>query len=114
MKRPRRKVEVTIPEGLAPATEALIQAFATAMAAKLRAAEEKYGYGTGWLTDNWREECQAHLYQHAAKGDPIDVAIYAAFLWKRGWPTVHDLDKEQLELLRRLSARLNPPRTPAR
>jgi hypothetical protein len=33
-------------------------------------------------------ECQQHLSEHLAKGDPRDVAAYAAFCWYHGWPTV--------------------------
>lgn len=54
---------------------------------KLIAAQEKYGYSTEWLRDNWEEECRAELMRHIEKGDPHDVAIYAMFLWYHGWST---------------------------
>jgi hypothetical protein len=72
-------------EALHPATADLVQRFATALAAKLRAAEVKYGYSTGWRDDAWQEECRAGLMKHVMKGDPLDVAAFAAFCWDRRW-----------------------------
>lgn len=70
-----------------PDSRALVADFAHEMAIKLRYAERKYGYSNGWLTDDWQEKCGADLLKHLAKGDPRDVAIYAAFMWRRGWST---------------------------
>lgn len=77
-------------EGLHPLTQQLVDDFAHALALKLRAAETKYGHLAEWAEPNWRAECQRQLVQHVAKGDPLDVAAYAAFCWRHGWPTAAD------------------------
>lgn len=77
----------TSPAGLHPSTVDLVARFATALAEKLRKAEEKYGYDDGWMGSAWMEECQARLLEHVAKGDPRDVAAYCAFMWHHGWRT---------------------------
>lgn len=82
-----REVVVPVPQSLHPDSKQLVQKFAAALAEKLKAAEDKYGYRDGWLTQDWEIECRADLYRHADKGDPRDVAIYAAFCWARGWST---------------------------
>ena len=79
---------VNLPDGLHRETQSLVLLFAEALAEKLRAAEIKYGYSDYWKDDDWKEECQAKLMEHIAKGDPRDVANYCAFLWHHGWPTV--------------------------
>ena len=75
-----------------PDTVALIDEFCAALKKKARDAEIKYGYSTGWMSTAWRELCVSQLSEHVRKGDPRDVAIYAAFCWFHGWPTnsVHD------------------------
>lgn len=78
---------INVPDELFPATEQLVVDFAEALAAKLRAAEQKYGYSNGWLTDDWEDECLKELHLHIAKGDPRDVALFCAFMWRRGWKT---------------------------
>jgi hypothetical protein len=78
---------VGVREALHPATSDLVQRFAVALATKLRAAEVKYGYSTGWRDDAWQEECRAGLMKHVMKGDPLDVAAFAAFCWDRRWST---------------------------
>lgn len=65
----------------------LVSRFSAALLEKLRAAEEKYGWNNGWLDPNWEADCQRQLAEHLAKGDPRDVAAYAAFCWHHGWPT---------------------------
>ena len=90
MRRPKPAgsvIEVSVPVDLHPATKSLVQMFAAAMASKLREAEEKYGYSDGWRTQDWEDECRQHMLDHMNKGDPRDVAIYAAFMWRRGWST---------------------------
>ena len=79
---------------LDPATADLVRDFANALAAKLARAQKKYGYTDGWATQDWKDECRQHLREHLAKGDPLDVAAYCAFMWRRGWSTVSD-DEEQ-------------------
>lgn len=90
-----RVVLVTVPEEMHVDSKRLVQRFAEELARKLRAAEERYGYGNGWLTQDWEAECRQHLLDHLAKGDPRDVAIYAAFMWARGWKTVTESASEQ-------------------
>lgn len=72
---------------LHPATEDLVERFAAALKAKLLAAQVKYGYSNGWQQDDWADKCRTDLAEHVAKGDPLDVAAYAAFAWHHGWPT---------------------------
>lgn len=97
MRRPRgRELTISLPKELHPATQALVKGFAEAMAAKLREAEQKYGYRNGWRTQDWETECRQHMHDHIAKGDPRDVAIYCAFMWCRGWCTAADrVEQEQ-------------------
>jgi len=68
-------------------TDALVDRFAVALKVKLRAAEAKYDWQNGWIKDDWRVECQRGLLLHIGKGDPLDVAAYAAFCWHHGWST---------------------------
>jgi hypothetical protein len=72
---------------LHPQTAALVDSFASALKEKLLKAQIKYGYSDNWRTDDWEAKCRQKLMQHIAKGDPLDVAAYAAFLWARGWLT---------------------------
>ncbi|MDC7788006.1 hypothetical protein PQJ75_14005 [Rhodoplanes sp. TEM] len=80
-------ITIPVPAELHVNTRQLVATFAEALAAKFREAELKYGHADGWLWDDWEEECRRGLMEHVAKGDPRDVAIYAAFLWHRGWST---------------------------
>lgn len=68
-------------------TPALVGRFAHALAAKLSAAEKKYGYTDGWMRNDWMDECRRKLAEHVGKGDPLDVAAYCAFLWHHGEST---------------------------
>lgn len=87
MRRPMKQISVTMPDGIHDATALLVRGFASALAEKLRRSEIKYGYGAGWLHDDWEAECKRQLAEHLAKGDPLDVAAYLAFMWRRGWST---------------------------
>lgn len=80
-------------DGLHGDTLNLVIRFAQALADKLKAAQEKYGYFGGWWESDWREDCQQELLRHLAKGDPRDVANYCAFMWHHGWPTVAAQEK---------------------
>lgn len=77
--------------GVAPelhsGTADLVRRFSDALAAKLAAAEKKYGYSDGWKSNDWMDECRAMLIYHLDKGDPRDVAAYCAFLWHHGEST---------------------------
>ncbi len=57
------------------------------MATKLAGALDKYGYADHWAVNAWEAECKSALLKHVQKGDPVDVAAYAAFCWSRGWTT---------------------------
>lgn len=72
---------------LHPQTAALINRFAFALACKLAKAEVKYGYTDGWRDEEWEAECRAQLVAHIAKGDPLDVAAYCAFMFHHQWST---------------------------
>jgi hypothetical protein len=76
--------------GLHERTAKLVRTFAFALANKLQAAERKYGYSDGWARNDWEAECQRHLMEHVAKGDPLDVAAYAAFCWHNKWSSAPD------------------------
>lgn len=86
MNKPQAGIE-GFPADLHPATARLVRDFAQALAAKLMKAQTKYGYTNGWLTQDWETECRQSLQSHIEKGDPLDVAAYAAFMWRRGWST---------------------------
>lgn len=80
-------VQVSVPVKLHPESKLLVRHFAEALGEKLRRAELKYGYAAGWAHNDWEQECRADLMRHLAKGDPLDVAIFCAFLWSHGWST---------------------------
>lgn len=61
---------------------ALVEGFSAALLEKLRASERKGR--RGWERDDWMEICRAELVAHVAKGDPVDVGAFAAFLWWHG------------------------------
>lgn len=87
---------VRMPAELSEETKDLVAHFAEAVAAKLRAAEQKYGYATGWKDGDWMEECRDKLKRHLRKGDPRDVAAYCAFLWHHGAPTYDASDRDEV------------------
>jgi hypothetical protein len=68
----------------------LVSRFSAALLDKLRAAEKKYGYNDAWSRSDWREDLNAHLHKHMAKGDPRDVAAYCAFAWHHGWSLISE------------------------
>lgn len=72
---------------LHPDTRALVADFSIALALKLQAAEIKYGRKNDWMTQDWEGECRTEMHKHIDKGDPLDVAAYLAFMWRRGWST---------------------------
>ena len=77
-------------------TDRLVERFAVAVKAKLTRAEAKYGWQNAWAKADWELECRAHLGRHVLKGDPVDVAAYAAFCWHHGWetrPHIPDLER---------------------
>lgn len=74
-----------IQAGWPSGTDKLVDRFAEALKAKLRAAEAKYGYNDGWLDDHWQDDLRTKLVEHLHKGDPRDVAAYCAFAWHHAW-----------------------------
>ena len=94
------------------ATADLVRRFSDALAAKLAAAEKKYGYSDGWLSPDWMDECRAKLLEHIDKGDPRDVAAYCAFLWHHGEstaaPAANDQPIERRTNSRPFDSALNP------
>jgi hypothetical protein len=81
------KEGIQMPAGLHPESKSLVLRFATAIAEKMYKSEVKYGWTNEWQTDDWEEDCKTGLYEHLKKGDPKDVAVYAAFMWHHGWDT---------------------------
>lgn len=77
-------VDLPLPAELHPETAAFVRRFAVALAVKLRRAEIKYGYAAGWAGPGRGDELRAKLGAHMLKGDPLDVAIFAGFLWHHG------------------------------
>ncbi len=69
--------------------DALVDAFAEEMKAKLR--EKAQGGYTGWDDPDWAvserpldpedETVWQALHEHVGKGDPVDIANFAAFIW---------------------------------
>lgn len=73
----------------------LVERFSSALLAKLRAAEIKYGRKDDWLSPDWQSDCQRKLIIHVSKGDPLDVAAYAAFCWHHDWSTASAKHRRQ-------------------
>lgn len=70
-----------LPAALHPDTADLVVRCAYAMADKLRAAEVKHGYSNHWKDPRNIPGLQESMAVHMAKGDPLDIMNYAAFLW---------------------------------
>jgi len=78
---------IDVPEQLSADTQALVSSFAEALAEKLYQADLKYNFQDNWKETDWMNTCREQLREHLEKGDPRDVAIYAAFLWYHGETT---------------------------
>lgn len=61
---------------------AMLSEFRRALARKMLAKKED-GKG-GWDNPDWMDECRQALAAHIVKGDPLDVGLFAAFLWHYG------------------------------
>ena len=67
------------------ALEALVDAFAARMKAKLR--RKAFDGHRGWADPACVPAIREALRRHADKGDPVDVANFAAMLWNHREPT---------------------------
>lgn len=77
-----RRVALPVQDGF-KLLDALVDKFAAAMKSKLRRAATEKGRG-GWDDPAWSiDEIKAALLAHVDKGDPVDVANFAAFWWNR-------------------------------
>ncbi len=72
-------------------TDALVDRFAAAIKVKLARADARHGWDNAWASADWEVECRTDLGRHVVKGDPLDVAAYAAFCWHHGWSTAPSL-----------------------
>ncbi|CAM2142566.1 protein of unknown function [Pararobbsia alpina] len=72
---------------LMPETAALVDRFADAMRAKLVKAQRKHGFNIEWMDPANEAFIVADFHRHIAKGDPLDVANYCAFMWHHEWST---------------------------
>ncbi len=74
--------------GSAAFDDAAVDRFAEVLKAKMAKSRAKGRYG--W----WDPEDTSHAYmlrsmhEHIAKGDPLDVALFAMFLDFHGWATI--------------------------
>lgn len=87
------------PQGTAEleALDALVDAFALAMKRKLRRAALDKGR-SGWDDPSWSfDAMRSSLFSHLCKGDPIDVANFAAFLWNRDGSTAPEETRAEAE-----------------
>jgi hypothetical protein len=82
-----KEMAIDVVMGLNQNTSKMVHRFAHALKLKLLSAQQKYGYTDQWATDDWEEKCREDLLNHLFKGDPLDVAAYAAFCWARKWST---------------------------
>lgn len=80
--------------------DSLVAGFAAALLQKLLAAEEKYGFDDDWQRTTWENELRESLRHHVEKGDPLDVAAYAAFAWYHGWSTSSNLKDREIAAAR--------------
>lgn len=67
------------------AAEAMIDEFARAIKRKFIQARTVKGR-TGWDERDWSAACIEQMKAHCDKGDPVDVALFAAFLWNMSAP----------------------------
>jgi hypothetical protein len=63
----------------------VLKPLVAAVIRKLIANEKKYRWGNLWARIDWADDLRVEIRAHIDKGDPLDVIIYAAFAWLRGW-----------------------------
>lgn len=76
-----RKISVDLPEGMHIETAFAVQAVAEALARKLHITDGKGGLEANGDANNHEKDCRRQLTEIAAHGDPLDVAVCAAFIW---------------------------------
>lgn len=64
---------------------AAVDAFAAEMKEKL--LHKKREGWSGWSHTDFGPDCRAKMLKHIVKGDPVDVANFAMFLWNLDEPT---------------------------
>lgn len=62
------------------AANAMIDSFADMLKTKFAKSRILKGR-TGWDEKDWSAMCGNLMRAHCYKGDPVDVALFAAFLW---------------------------------
>ena len=71
--------------------KAMLRKFHDDLLDKLLAARVKSGFkndaGEAWEKKDWSKKLTVDLLKHIAKGDPLDVAAYAAFAHHHRWQT---------------------------
>lgn len=86
------RLEPTVREDIAQSERPdllLLTLFAMVLDRKWEIARLKHGYeGDTWRSSDWEALWRQELFDHIAKGDPRDVAIYCAFGWYHGWSLV--------------------------
>lgn len=81
---------VSIPEGFDAALALQLGVFFQTLVNKL---DDKAKQGrAGWHLPSFAGQCRQHLINHVFKGDPVDVAAYAAFLHYHNEPTYRSGD----------------------
>lgn len=65
-------------------------------AMRIKLAKARAKGRTGWHLDDWMEQCRRELIVHIAKGDPIDIILFAAFLWWHGESTWSEVARSTL------------------
>lgn len=74
--------QITLPQ--------LVEYFSIEMEQKLNKAAEKYGWTDEWSDPERLDGIRESLYEHLQKGDPVDVANLAMFIWWHGASTARD------------------------
>lgn len=94
--------QIQIPDALHRRTGELVKQFAETMAEKLLESQQDFDH---WPRVDWESECMEGFLRHVAKGDPVDVANYCAFMWYHQWRTRFTSQHyEQMPLAFELSA----------
>lgn len=96
---------IGLPGDLLTTSTALVLDTANLMGQKLMAKQEEFG--DSWRQVDWQHDgrrvegeslCRHYMFQHMLKGDPVDVANFAAFLAYHGWSSAPQ-EREEAALL---------------